>query len=203
MDINKGVLLIFVKNPKRGEVKTRLAETIGDQQALQIYQRLLILTKKVTDKLNQTKQVWYSNFVPETDLWDTGNYEKRMQSGADLGERMKNAFKDVFDDGYRQVVIIGSDCAELETGILHSAFEELDDVDLVIGPSEDGGYYLLGMSLFYPDVFDNIDWSTSSVFQQTVDKATKIGLSTTLLPTLNDIDTEQDLKEFNQRHSDS
>lgn len=191
--VNENLLLIFVKNPERGKVKTRLAESVGEKKALRIYNRLLQLTKSVTDKLNCIRQVWYSEFIEDEDLWSTAGYEKRLQAAEDLGERMKEAFRRAFDDGYEKTVIIGSDCAELTPLIIEQSFRALDDADIVIGPSEDGGYYLLGMTSFNADVFNNINWSTPAVYDATVSRIKNCNLSMHTLPELNDIDTKQDL----------
>ncbi|HKK46628.1 MAG TPA: TIGR04282 family arsenosugar biosynthesis glycosyltransferase [Balneolaceae bacterium] len=195
MDDSPNVLLIFVKNPEEGEVKTRLAETIGDRRALNVYQRLLSITREISDQLTCSRQVWYSKFIPAAGFWDTGNYTKHLQKGSNLGERMKNAFSEAFAGGYHKAVIIGSDCADLKQQIIEVAFDLLDDNDVVIGPSKDGGYYLLGMSQLYSGLFENISWSTAAVFEQTSKIADQLGLSRALLPVLNDIDTEEDLRK--------
>lgn len=190
-------LIIFVKNSEKGKVKTRLAQTIGDEKALEVYRQLLLLTKSVTDPLSVHKQVWYSGYVDEGDLWSEENFEKYLQKGENLGERMQNAFQNAFESGYQKMVIIGSDCASLRTEILQEAFDKLDAHDIVIGPARDGGYYLLGMTAMYADLFEDKSWSTSSVLQSTVKQIEKMNLSYHLLPTLNDIDTEADLRASN------
>jgi len=188
------LLIVFVKNPEMGKVKTRLARSIGEREALQIYQQLLTLTKEVTDNLNCIKQIWYSNNIDDHDLWDSGDYEKYLQKGANLGERMKNAFKHAFEKKRQlRTIIIGSDCADLTPEIILRGFQILKSNDLVIGPSKDGGYYLLGMSSFYPELFEDIAWSTKTVFEKTMQKAQLLDLKTQILPALNDIDTKEDL----------
>ena len=187
-------LIIFVKNPEKGKVKTRLAETIGDEKALAVYNELLQITKSVADPLSVEKQIWYSRFVDEDDLWEQGPYEKHSQKGESLGQRMQSAFQKAFSSGHQKVVIIGSDCASIRTEIVREAFDELVDHDLVVGPAQDGGYYLLGMSEFYPALFEDKTWSTSSVFESTMAQVENLNLSYHLLSTLNDIDTEDDLR---------
>lgn len=191
--VNKNLLLIFIKNPERGNVKTRLARSIGDDQALKVYRKLLSITKSATDQLNVDRQIWYSNFIDDEDLWSTGGYEKKLQQGDDLGERMEQAFRQAFTDDYEKVVIIGSDCATLTSQIIERAFRALDDNEVVIGPSQDGGYYLLGMKSFYQDLFAGINWSTPAVYEETISKVQKLNLSFELMPKLNDIDNKQDL----------
>lgn len=192
---SQNVLLIFVKNPEKGKVKTRLAKKVGDEKALVVYQRLLEITQKVTQSLDCDRQVWYSDFIDREDRWEEKEYENRLQSGENLGIRMKKAFRKAFENGYKKAVIIGSDCAELTDGIIKQAFQVLDDSEVVIGPSKDGGYYLLGMSSFYPQLFENIKWSTPTVCEKTIAKVKSLDLSLQLMPKLNDIDTEQDLAQ--------
>lgn len=190
---DSNLLLIFIKNPQKGKVKTRLAEAIGDGRALNVYQELLSITKSVTDSLDCNRQVWYSQFIDQEDQWPSDGYEKRLQRGDDLGARMENAFRHGFEQGYQKVAIIGSDCADLKPAIIQEAFDSLDKYDIVLGPSKDGGYYLLGMTTFCPDLFDEKEWSTSMVLEQTLNQIKNRELSFKLLPTLNDIDTEEDL----------
>lgn len=186
------LLIIFAKNPEKGQVKTRLAETVGDEVALQIYRKLLGYTLSVVDSVDAEKQVWYSRFIPEENRGNTEEFTKKLQRGYDLGERMHNAFSNAFDDGYRKVVIIGSDCAELTSGLISESYQRLEENDLVIGPSEDGGYYLLGMNKFYGYLFDDIPWSTPEVLPRTLHLAEKSNLNIYLLPELNDVDNEKD-----------
>lgn len=188
------LLLIFVKNPEKGAVKTRLAQTLGNEKAYQIYLKLLHHTIEEAKKVDVMKQVWYSAFIDENDTISEQHFQKKVQKGNSLGERMSHAFELGFRNGARKVAIIGSDCPDISPGIIENAFEALISHDLVIGPSEDGGYYLLGMRNFVPELFTGIDWSTENVFQQTLEKAIKLSMSTSFLPVLNDIDTEEDLE---------
>ena len=190
----KNVLLIFVKNPEKGKVKTRLAETIGDDKALEVYKKLTDYTHKISVETSVDRQVWYSNHISDNDTWDAENFAKRLQKGDDLGQRMQAAFSEAFNSGYSKAVIIGSDCAELTSSGITDAFSRLDNHDIVVGPSKDGGYYLLGMHDFYPELFEGINWSTSEVFPKTLQIARQLGLETTILPELNDVDYEEDWK---------
>lgn len=184
--------MIFIKNPKEGQVKTRLGESVGSKKALEVYRRLLKITKSVTDQLEFPRQVWYSDSIEDDDIWGR-EYEKCLQSGKNLGDRMKAAFDDGFQAGYKNIVIIGSDCADLGKAVIEKAFEALEKHDIAIGPSKDGGYYLLGMSSFYPQLFVDKSWSTPQLLKQTLDQAKSMRLSYELLPELNDIDTVDDL----------
>ncbi len=190
----KDLLLIFSKNPEYGKVKTRLAATIGKEQTLFIYQKLIEHTIAVTKEVSIDKTVFYSEWIDKKDNWEEEFYKKKIQSGTDLGERMKTAFKSSFTENYDKVVIIGTDCFELETQNILSAFSRLDDADIVLGPAIDGGYYLLGMKKFNPALFENIHWSTGKVFNQTIVICRKLKLSVSLLPELNDIDNEEDIR---------
>ena len=190
----KEALLIFKKNPEYGKVKTRLAATIGDAQALFIYEQLLKYTISVTKNLPLDKIIFYSDSVIEKDDWENTIYEKKIQDGKGLGSKMKNAFKSSFTAGYEKTVIIGTDCFELEENHILKAFEQLEKVDIVIGPAKDGGYYLLGMKKNYDGIFENVDWSTDKVLKQTLGICKQLNLSVFLLPELNDIDNEGDLK---------
>ncbi|MDZ7658770.1 TIGR04282 family arsenosugar biosynthesis glycosyltransferase [Fodinibius sp.] len=194
---SNSVLIVFIKNPEKGKVKTRLAKTMGNQKALQVYQKLLRITKSITDQLDVSKQIWYSRFIDEDDIWSDGNYDKYLQKGDNLGLRMRYAFKKAFADGYQKVVIIGSDCSALNPEFIEESFKALENNQAVIGPANDGGYYLLGMLAFYPSLFENKAWSTSSVFEETIRQFKEMNISYKQLPMLNDIDTEEDLKASN------
>lgn len=189
------ILLIFIKNPEKGRVKTRLAQTLGEDKALAIYRKLLKITKSVTDQLNVHREVWYSRFIEKNDIWSDGPYKKKLQRGEDLGARMKGAFQEAFANSSGKVAIIGSDCDELNPRILRQAFQVLEEHEVVVGPSQDGGYYLLGMAEFYPALFDRKNWSTPAVCKQTIQQLNEMNVSYRLLPELNDIDTEQDLDQ--------
>ncbi len=191
----ENVLLIFIKNPELGKVKTRLANSIGDVEALQVYQELLKKTISVAGNTEARRQLWYSSFIDYEDGISTDTFEKYLQSGSDLGERMRNSFQQAFKEGVDRVVIIGSDCPSLNEKILENAFERLEENDLVIGPSEDGGYYLLGMNRLFETFFKDIKWSTESVLESTLQKAKTEGLKVYQLPILNDIDNLEDLKK--------
>lgn len=191
---NSRLLIIFVKNQVKGKVKTRLAETVGNEQALQIYKKLTDYTYSVADAVDADRQVWYSDFIAKDDVWNKSDtvYAKKLQEGKGLGERMKNSFRQAFNAGYKRVVIIGSDCAGITENIINRAFNQLADYDLVVGPSEDGGYYLMGMNHFYGQLFEGISWSTDKVLPQTLKAAKESDLGFCLLPELNDIDNEED-----------
>ena len=193
-------LIIFVKNPELGKVKTRLAASVGDEEALKIYQYLLNYTKRVVTAISCGKRVMYSSFIDQNDNWGAASFKKSIQKGKELGERMKNAFQDIFEEeDHSKVVLIGSDCGELTPRILDQAFIALDNHEVVIGPAKDGGYYLIGMTDFHATLFEGISWSTSSVFEGTVKKAEQLFLKIYTLPMLNDVDTFKDWEKVRSR----
>jgi rSAM/selenodomain-associated transferase 1 len=185
-------LLIFVKNLVMGHVKTRLAATLGSEQAMGIYQQLLLHTHDAVQSFTADKFVFYSTFI-EDDIWQNDLFHKEIQTGIYLGERMKNAFASVFEKGYQKTIIIGTDCPGINESILKDDFLNLHDSDIVIGPATDGGYYLLGIKKMYSFLFENIEWSTNKVLQQTINLCTRHKLSYFLLPELPDVDEEKDL----------
>lgn len=191
--MHKNLIITFTRNPELGKVKTRLAKGIGETSALEIYKFLLEHTKNVLSKLDCDKAVYYSVKIRENDIWDSEVFSKHQQFGDDLGARMQNAFDNGFKKGYEKIIIVGSDLYDLNTEIINQAFKKLDTNDNVIGPAEDGGYYLLGMKTLNPSVFDIENWGTETVYKQTVSKLTS---SLYVLETLNDIDYVEDLKPY-------
>jgi len=191
--MNQSLLIIFVKNPALGRAKTRLAASIGDKKALAIYKRLLARTHDVTLSLQSDIEVHYDQFIDTNDLWENDRFNKKIQVKGDLGQKMASAFEDAFIRGYQKVAIIGSDCYDLTTPILTESFDLLDANDFVIGPSLDGGYYLLGMKTYYAPVFENKQWSTNSVFNDTKEDLLKEGYSIAELRPLSDVDVKEDL----------
>lgn len=186
-------LIIFIKNTVAGKVKTRLAATLGVEKAMAVYDLLLNHTLQNVQSIAADKYIFYDSYIDMNDRWDNSAFYKKLQKGDDLGQRMSNAFKHLFENGYGEIVIIGSDCPELTAHLIQKAFDELPGSDAVIGPARDGGYYLLGMKKFYCELFENIEWSTNKVLSQTLLICDRLGLSTSLLPELADIDTEDDL----------
>ncbi len=192
--MNKNLILIFTRNPELGKVKTRLAATIGDENALEIYIQLLDHTKKVALETPYDKRVLYSEEINHNDMWKADYFQKKLQVGADLGERMHNAFQSGFDDGYEKIVIIGSDLIALESTDITQAISKLDHHDIVVGPAEDGGYYLLGMKRIPENLFQNKEWGTSTVLSDTLLDISN--LKYFLLEEKNDIDTYEDIKNI-------
>ncbi|WP_405251573.1 TIGR04282 family arsenosugar biosynthesis glycosyltransferase [Dokdonia sp. Asnod3-C12] len=192
--MTNNLLLIFTRNPELGKVKSRLAKGVGQENALEIYKTLLSHTKDVVATLNCTKRVGYSVQVRPDDMWDNAIFEKFQQEGEDLGVRMHNAFDQAFTDGYDNVLIVGSDLFDLRASHINEAFDALQSNDAVIGPAQDGGYYLLGMNKLVKEVFYNKEWGGDTVFKSTMDNLATV--KTHQLETLNDIDFAEDLKPY-------
>ncbi len=206
----ENVLIIFLKYPEPGKVKTRLAKDIGDEKACAVYKSLAEnVIKNIFTKNPGTYNV-HIFFTPadrETEImtWlkpilDDNQGIKtqfRTQEGSNLGKRMSTAFKEILQEkGCKKCIIIGTDCPEIDATLIENAFGVLKEKDVVIGPCRDGGYYLLGMSRPASDLFVDIDWSTDRVFEQTMEKVRKNILSYGILKTLVDIDTMEDLYRY-------
>ncbi len=192
-------LIIFVRNPELGKVKTRLAATLGQEKALEIYQQLLAHTLNVTKNIAVQKFVFYDGSILKQDLWRKNGYHQLLQKQADLGKKMHNAFETILEKGFNKVVIIGSDCIELTQEIILKAFDLLKTNDVVIGPANDGGYYLLGIKKLYPQLFINKQWSTEDVYETTIRDFKESELKYFELPVLIDIDTEEDWEQVEQK----
>lgn len=189
--MNKSLVIIFVKNSIPGTVKTRLARSIGNQNAFDVYNLLVDLTRKTVKSLDVDKQVYFSENIEEGQ-WN--GFGKEVQQGADLGERMKNAFQNGFNKGYERIVLIGSDLPDISPILIEKALHNLGQKALVFGPAQDGGYYLIGMSKLYSRVFENKPWSSATLLENTLDELQKESITYSLLETLNDIDTLEDLQ---------
>ncbi|WP_461451675.1 TIGR04282 family arsenosugar biosynthesis glycosyltransferase [Mucilaginibacter sp.] len=187
-------LIIFVRHPELGKVKTRLAKVIGDEKALAVYNLLLSHTRQISIPLNCRKFIYYTDQVIEHDIWTFPGYTKRQQIGEELGARMSNAFKELFEQGFKRVMIIGSDCYQLQTRLLEQAIDALNDNDVVIGPTFDGGYYLLGSNQYIPELFTEKDWSTDQVATQTISTISQLKMNHSLLEKLYDVDEAADLE---------
>ena len=190
----KSGLIIFVKSPIAGEVKTRLAADIGDEKALEIYWQLLQITKKVALQFNGSKMIWSNkDWSDNSDFWPIETFQFHLQKGTDLGEKMTKAFDYHFKEGFTKLILIGSDCPEINISILNAAEQALDHHDLVIGPATDGGYYLIAMKEVHYELFQNMEWSHPQVLEQSLQRAKSKSLSVHLLQTLSDIDNVADL----------
>jgi hypothetical protein len=190
------VLIIFIKYPQPGFVKTRLAKEIGKERAASLY-RLFAETilARIKDK-SFTRFIFYCPASKKKQIraWlgpDLSNIYP--QKGRDLGEKLTHAFEFTFKKGAKKVVAIGTDSPAIDKEVILRAFEELESRDCVIGPSSDGGYYLLGLSSFYREIFKNIMWSTDRVFRQTLNRLEELKLNFSSLEEHFDVDNIRDL----------
>ncbi|WP_179333557.1 TIGR04282 family arsenosugar biosynthesis glycosyltransferase [Winogradskyella costae] len=188
--MNKSLVIVFVKNIKLGTVKTRLAKTIGDFGAFEVYTELVKITEKATERLDIDKRIYFSNAIVDHQ-WE--GELKAVQHGADLGERMLNAFKEGFEAGYEKIVLVGSDLPDIDVAHIKNGLNALTINEVVFGPAEDGGYYLVGMSKLNAEIFINKPWSQPNLLQLTLQELQSNQISVSTLETLNDIDTYEDL----------
>jgi uncharacterized protein len=209
-------LIVFLRYPEKGKVKTRLAETLGDEFALSFYRICAGIVFKICGSL-KSKNINCVLFSSEKENvnkiknWSKENFEIYVQKGRDLGERMRNAFNRVFELNAGKVIIIGTDLLDMSQEIILKAFNFLDDYDIVLGPSADGGYYLLGMNKNYKirkhlnQFFNSIAWSTNIVLEETINRIDKLNLKYKLMEDLQDIDTEENLTNWlkNKKPKDS
>ena len=191
-------LLFFIKDPGKGRVKTRLASAIGDKMAVKLYKRFLLETLFT---LNRGTFLFYLCYTPVDSLnelkdWLGDHYLYLPQIGENLGERMKNGFAEAFSMNFKRVILVGSDIPDLPLEFIEEAFTSLDEKDGVVGPSFDGGYYLIGFKnkSFSPRAFDGMHWSTETVFEETLKILKQEGLAIHTLQPLGDIDTVEDLR---------
>lgn len=188
-------LIIFAKYPEAGQVKSRLAQTIGEAQAVFAYKTMVeIVVKNTKPRDGEYTQVLCYD-PPERreqfQSWLQMDHQT-PQSGDDLGDRMKKALSQALAES-KYAVLIGTDCIDVDRSLILKAFQELAEADLVLGPAKDGGYYLIGCKQIHPEIFIGIDWSTGRVFAQTLHIAEKLKLRIACLPQLEDIDTGEQL----------
>lgn len=192
--MTKKLIIVFVKNVKLGKVKTRLAKEIGNQAAFDIYSELVRITEKETKNINLDKRIYFSDAIVDK-KWK--NELKKVQEGEDLGARMRNAFEDGFKDGYDQIILIGSDLPEINSKHILEGFNSLKTSSVVFGPALDGGYYLIGLSNLNTTIFKNKPWSQSHLLEVTCNELKENNITYSLLESLNDIDTFDDLINSN------
>jgi uncharacterized protein len=200
--MKSNALIIFIKYPAQGMVKSRLALHLGEKRAAEIYRQLAeAVVANVTPQASEHDYDINLNFAPESaeqliKAWFPRHRIFSPQQGSDLGERMSNAFLHAFAAGYTKALLIGSDCPDISRTIINRGFMLLDTHKIVLGPALDGGYYLIGMRRLEPEIFSNMVWGTERVLQQTLDKINAAGLTVALLPELRDIDRIEDLRHY-------
>ena len=192
-------IILFVRAPEKGKVKTRLARDLGEARALELY---IQFAESVLGAAKKSGAGIRISFCPAdrqamVESWLGKDLSYFAQEGEDLGERMAHGLARAFDAGAQKAVLVGSDIPGIHSAHFIEAFDLLDTNDMVIGPSLDGGYWLIGFTRqgFTPEVFRGIQWSTATVFSDTLELARKAGLSWGRLEALNDIDTAQDLED--------
>lgn len=193
-------LIIFTRYPEPGKAKTRLIPALGAAGAAALYRQMAEHTVSQArllqvDDVDIDVQFTGGDRIQMQD-WLGSDLHYYPQSGGDLGNRITHAFQLAFDRGAKFAVTIGTDCPDLDASLLTLAFQKLIYHDLVIGSASDGGYYLIGLHCAIPDLFQNITWSTSIVYQQTIAIAEKLQLAIATLPILSDIDRPEDLEKL-------
>jgi len=195
-------LIIFVRDPQPGKVKTRLARSLGDNKAAEFYRLCADTTLKETGQLSREVER-YISFAEPVNKYEIRRlaalgFKVAVQEGDSLGQRLGNAFGRFLGNGARKVIIVASDVPDLSARIITEAFSGLDNSDVIIGPCDDGGYYLIGMKELHEELFNGISWGTERVYQQTIDAVKENGLTVSQLPILIDIDTEADLRRWSE-----
>lgn len=198
-------IILFVKYPQKGSVKTRLARDIGELKAVSLYRNFVSDALTTAENIDAETRVY---FYPEKSLksfrrWLSSNLTLMPQKGADLGERMKNAFLESFAAGYKKAVIVGSDSPDLPAELIEKAFLSMENKGAAIGPTHDGGYYLIGFNTgsFLPAIFDGIPWSTKGVYKKTISIFNKNNIKPEILTSWRDVDTIDDLEHLMKRNA--
>ena len=208
-DKKTNVLLIFVKFPEPGKVKTRLCRHFSPEESAELYKAMVedLYAKLVKNDGSENYDL-HVYFSPIDKLsafadWLGSSVTLIPQEGEDLGEKLTNAMKKSFDSGYEKAAAIGSDCIDLSVEDINNAFETLDrngqnskKREVVIGPTDDGGYYLIGSSRFIPELFERIPWSTEKVYSETVDKLKSLNIKFVELMRKYDIDFIDEVKRL-------
>ncbi|MBD3169373.1 MAG: DUF2064 domain-containing protein [candidate division Zixibacteria bacterium] len=194
---SKNVLVMFARDPVPGECKTRLTPHLNEDQSANLYKAFI---RDLLDKLKGSEYydfyvyLYHSNIVDS--FWATFEVELRPQQGENLGERMLNAFAELFNEGYEKAVIIGSDVPTIDIADIGEAFKALETDGIVLGPAEDGGYYLIGLKHAYQQLFEDIDWGSSGVYSSTLSRIKELSINLYELKLRNDVDTIDDLRRL-------
>ncbi|UCF67281.1 MAG: TIGR04282 family arsenosugar biosynthesis glycosyltransferase [Acidobacteriota bacterium] len=199
------LLLVFVRSPRPGRVKTRLIARLGAHGAARLYRELAEQVARQAGRLERPGLVQRAVVDPpgaieEVSAWLGPRFEAVAQRAGDLGERLSGAFEEAFDEGARRVVAIGTDCVDVTPVLLGEAFDELMRADAVLGPALDGGYYLIGLARPFPSAFERIPWSSERTLQVTRERLSDAGARIALLPALRDVDDEADLDLLIEAH---
>lgn len=190
-------LIIMARSPEAGEVKTRLSPALDKKERRALYSRLL------DDTVNRLRAVDSAEIIMAHTPDGAGAYFRERfglacieQGGGDLGQRLSRVITLVLGKGYGRVAVVGSDIPGLDAAIAEDAFNALEAADVAIGPSRDGGYYLIAMSRPMPELFRDIPWSSPETLRKTIERAEGLGLSVRTLCVLDDVDTPEDLERL-------
>ncbi len=194
-------LIIMTRYPEPGRVKTRLIPALGANGAARLHRQMVEYTLATVKNLSSVTAAGIFIFFQggSRELmaeWLGDGVEYLPQVEGDLGDKMRAALQTVFNRGFEEVIMIGSDCPAIDAEILAQAFSGLSRAGMVIGPAADGGYYLLGLKQVYEPLFEKIDWGSGVVLRQTLSAARKVGLRVQSLSELRDIDRPEDLKQL-------
>lgn len=196
-------LIVFVKAPRPGLVKTRLAQTMGDEEACLVYRELVAAVMGQIGAFSSVELRFSPDDAPgEIESWMRPGWTIRPQGAGSLGERMHRAFLEHFESGAQRVVVIGSDSPEISAKDVSDAWEALISHDVVVGPALDGGYWLIGLRRLCAELFGGISWSTDSVLRETLVRIDQTNLTLRLLRHLNDVDIEPDVRAWRRRQAD-
>lgn len=197
----RNAIILFVRAPSAGQAKTRLIGSMSAEKVTALYEAFV---KDTVEKAGSVKSVdLFVSFTPVAHAREIAGLAANAtgyfpQMDGDLGERMLKAFRYVFSLGYERVLLVGTDLPTLPSSTFNEAFRAFDEVDIVLGPSDDGGYYLIGMKNAWADLFAGIEWSTDRVLEQTIRKAASNSLSMKLLKAWYDVDTPADIERLRQ-----
>lgn len=196
-------LIIFTRYPQPGQTKTRLIPAIGEEGAAKLHRQMAQHTVKTGRELMQSRSIslevrYTGATLSQMQDWLGTDLTYNQQGTGELGDRLIQSFQAGFEGEKSAIIIVGTDCLELSIDILNKAFETLKQQKLVIGKAQDGGYYLIGLSQLIPELFQEIDWGTERVFQQTIQRCQPLNLSWGNLPQLSDIDRPEDLNKITE-----
>lgn len=199
--MKEDVFILFFKYPEHGSVKTRLARSLGDDLTYELYSHFLADIATMAGDVEAEKVMAYAG-ADDVVFPNFPTVRVIRQRGKDIGERMYNAFLDVFALGFKRAVLIGSDCPDLPARMINKAFTKLAAADVVLGPGTDGGYYLIGCNrdCLCKSMFSGIPWSTNAVFIETLKCVAQAGFVCAQLEPWSDIDEIDDLKQYYMRN---
>ncbi len=204
---NRSIILLFIRVPAKGKIKSRLASAIGEDAALELYKNFVLDIIDTIDKSGYPLRIFF--LPPDAGEalagWLGRHHRYLPQDGNDLGENMERAFRRIFSEGFTSAVLVGSDIPDLTAAVFHEALESLMTDDVVLGPAADGGYYLIGCNktTLLPYMFHGIAWGTNTVFRETLSILREAALRVHLVPEWQDVDTLDDLKALFERNRDT